>query len=592
MATRTGRLTVALGAALALALAGAWRVAATVRDPIGPVPAEGFEALRARSSYETSKACTPCHAGHAASWGRTFHRTMTQNATASGIQAPFDGRAVTALGVRSVPWRQGDSFFIDMPDPGSGRAVTHAIDRVTGSRRMQQFETKVDDRYVRLPVAWSIEEGRWLHLSEAFFHPDGDDFQAHRAVWDLNCIFCHTTRPVPGLDAQERLSSRAAELGIACEACHGPGEEHARRMRSPLRRYAMRLAHAADPSIVNPSRLAQDRSVQVCGHCHGQRLPVDRDAIREILATGDPYTPGEDLSRYFEPVTGETRLGAFSFASRFWGDGSPRLTAYEYQGMLRSPCYLKGSITCLSCHTMHDGDPRGQLRPDRPGDAMCTQCHQGYTGEKLAVHTGHSVESPGSRCVACHMPPVVYGIMTWHPSHLIASPDPRAAASTDTPDACTVCHTGRSRTWAAAARAHDASAVGASRDDPPELVRALFAGDAVYRALAAARLAEPSPDRGVTDAAVPLLAQLLVDRYPNVRRTAREALVRLTGRNDLPHAQDALALRDAVRIQLETGVSRVAPPAGWPFTATGALDRTRIAEWEHERREAEIAIGE
>jgi hypothetical protein len=129
-------------------------------------------------------------------------------------------------------------------------------------------------------------------------------------------------------------------------------------------------------------------------------------------------------------------------------------------------------------------------------------------------------------------------------------------------------------------------------DGAPELAHALFAGDAVYRALAAGRMGEASPDPGVPAAAVPLLAQLLIDPYPNVRRTARYALARLTGQSDLPQANDAAVLRDAARRRLETAAKPPVPDAGWPFTADGALDRKRLAEWEHERREAEVSIGE
>ena len=593
-----GRATLTLG--LGLVALGGWQVVATLRDPVGRVPAGGFDALRAGAAYRTSSTCAPCHLDHVASWRRTFHRTMTQQATPLAIEAPFDGRPVEVMGVRSVPRRRGDAFFLDTLDPRSGRVVPHPIARVTGSRRMQQFETREDDRYVRLPLAWSMEEKRWLHLSEVFFHPDGEDFHAVRAVWDLNCIFCHTTKPAPGLDASDRLASRSAELGIACEACHGPGEEHARRMRSPLRRYAFRVTHPVDPTIVNPGRLDKVASVQVCGHCHGQRLPAERDRIREILSRGDPYTPGEDLTRTFVPVTEESVLGSFSFAPRFWADGSPRLTAYEYQGMLRSPCYRRGPMTCLSCHTMHAGDPRGQMRPDLPGDAICTQCHAGYAGVRLAAHTGHRPESTGSRCIACHMPPVVYGIMTWHPTHEISSPDPRAAAGLRKPDACTVCHSGRSLAWAVerslrfwprmgerAAPAADPARLGA-----PELARTLFAGDVVYRSLAAARFAEPSPDPEPAGRVVPLLAELLVDPYPNVRRTAREALVRLTGRTDLPRALDPVRRREAARRELQAGAPRPAPLPGWPFAPDGALDRARLEEWKRERQEVPVSIGE
>ena len=103
--------------------------------------------------------------------------------------------------------------------------------------------------------------------------------------------------------------------------------------------------------------------MMVCGHCHGQRVPEPFERIQELLAKGDPFNAGDDLSTFFKPVWRETKIGDYSFENRFWNNGSPRLTAYEYQGILRSKCFTAGEqenkINCLSCHTMHGGDPKG-----------------------------------------------------------------------------------------------------------------------------------------------------------------------------------------------------------------------------------------
>jgi hypothetical protein len=185
--------------------------------------------------------------------------------------------------------------------------------------------------------------------------------------------------------------------------------------------------------------------------------------------------------------------------------------------------------------------------------------------------------------------------MTWHPTHEIASPDPGAAAALRKPESCTVCHTGRSLAWATESsrrfwpHAGEKQEAGAD-DSVPELVRALFAGDVVYRTLAAHRLSAPSPESEVAERVVPLLAELLIDPYPNVRRTARESLVRLTGRTDLPLALDPLARRDALRRELQA--ARPAPAAGWPFLPDGALDRARLEQWKRERQEVPVSIGE
>jgi|CXWL01.1.fsa_nt_gi predicted CXXCH cytochrome family protein len=537
---------------------------------------------------------------------------MTQELPDAVVRGRFDGQPLDWLGVRAVPRRSGAGYEIELPHPRTGERRAFPVVRTVGSRRMQQYVTRMGDRHVRLPVAFSIEEDRWFHLSEAFFHPDGESYHTNTAVWDLNCIFCHNVKARPGRDArvrvgpevgpEGRIDSSVAELGIACEACHGPGEVHAERMRSPLRRLGFGLKDSDDPTIVHPGKLDQRRSAQVCGHCHGQRLPNREEDIQTILRDGDPFTPGEDLSRYYQPIHASSAIGSYSLAPRFWPDGSPRLTAHEYQGLTTSPCFERGTMTCLSCHAMHAGDPHGQLRPDRPGNSMCTQCHGDFDGPRLEDHTRHAAASTGSQCVACHMPPVVYGVMSWHPSHQIQSPDPRAAARLAMPDACTTCHTGRSRSWAATERERlwgPAPSGTRPGDRPlprvPEIPRALLAGDVVYRTLAAARLAEDSPEPDAGRFAVPILGELLLDPYPNVRRTARLALLRWAGSGIVvPYAHDPLAERLALRDLLTARPLSPVPPlaAGWPFDPGGRPIPELLQSWAAERVEVPVSIGE
>ena len=76
------------------------------------------------------------------------------------------------------------------------------------------------------------------------------------------------------------------------------------------------------------------------------------------------------------------------FAARFWPDGTPRLSAYEYQGLLLSPCYADGQpggLGCNHCHDMHGDDPDGQLREGRAGERACIDCHNQLSSD----HGGH-----------------------------------------------------------------------------------------------------------------------------------------------------------------------------------------------------------
>ncbi|MDX2034695.1 MAG: cytochrome c3 family protein [Blastocatellia bacterium] len=497
----------------------------------------GVRAGRADENYLDSRKCLACHENHHASWARTHHSRMTQEARPGTVQGDFEREnRFEYLGVRAAMSRQGETFSmtLDLPD---GRRQVFPIDRTVGSRRIEQYLSKQENGHVRLPLAYDLINRRWMSLNGSFFHADGENFFQHQTQWDSNCVFCHNVKAQPMMNPRTRgFETEVTELGIACGACHGSAAAHVEAAASPLTRARWRFDEGEDRRIVQPERLSPERSMMICGHCHGQRIPEPMDRIQEIMRKGDPYNAGDDLARFYRPVTRETRIGEFSFANRFWNDGSPRLTAYEYQGVLRSACFTKGTgpdrIQCLTCHTMHDGDPKGQIRPENRGDKPCLSCHQQYAPPAaLTAHTRHGAESAGSRCYNCHMPRVVYGVMSIHPTHEITVPDPSRTAAAGVPNACTQCHLDKSVNWAIAATSDlwpkRFAGQPKSKDaqfDQPEGARALFAGDALTRALAAEALAGGGPGRTDPQWARPLLVEAFADNYPIVRFFAAQGL--------------------------------------------------------------------
>jgi hypothetical protein len=500
---------------------------------------QGVRAGFADADYLKSGDCRSCHAGHFASWARTFHSRMTQDAQPATVQGDFtQDNNYEYLGVKAHMEKRDGRFFMNFTFP-DGRTQTVSVDRTVGSRRIEQYLTKQQGQYTRLPLAYDLVNRRWMSLNGSFFHPDSDNFFQPSAQWDGNCVFCHNVKAQPHIDFKSKqFNTEVTELGIACGACHGPAAAHADAALSPLTRSEWRLQPDIDKAIVNPLKLPAERSLMICGHCHGQRVPQPLDRIQSILTSGDPYNAGEDLAQYYRPIDRDTQVGKVSFATRFWANGSPRLTAYEYQGILRSRCFSKGEpgkrINCLTCHSMHDGDPKGQLTPEKRTDAPCLACHQQFgNAAALVRHTGHRAESAGSRCYYCHMPRVVYGIMTFHPTHEITVPDPQLTATAGVPNACNQCHLDRGVNWSIeqAKRLWPARFAGAqvSSDQQfnlPEGPRALFAGDALTRALAADLLGGGGPTRPDTLWASPFLVQAFADRYPIVRFFAANGLVR------------------------------------------------------------------
>jgi len=555
----------------------------------------GVRAGRPDENYLNSKTCLSCHAEHYKSWARTYHSRMTQESDADAVLGDFEtNNTFEYLGVKARMEKREGGFRMTLTFP-DGRVQSFTIDRTVGSRRMQQYLTKNAGQYIRLPVAYDLVNHRWISLNGSFFYPDGQDYFQHKAEWDPNCVFCHNVKAQPNFNFSARqFNTEVAELGVACGACHGQSAEHAERGASPLTRTLWRVAKGEPKQIVNPLAVAPERSVMICGHCHGQRVPEPLTRIQEILSKGDPYNSGDDLSSFYRPVTRETRVGDFSFASRFWSNGSPRLTAYEYQGLLRSRCFTAGDganrINCLTCHTMHGGDPKGQITEENRTDKPCLTCHAEFSSAPaLASHTKHAAQSTGSRCYNCHMPRVVFGIMSVHPTHEITVPDPQLTAASRVPNACNQCHLERSVNWAIVeARRLWPERYGAaepSRDgqyDLPEGPRSLFVGDALTRALAAEALSGGGPARPDPNWAAPYLVEAFSDNYPIVRFFAANGL--RPERWQLP-APDYLASSEARHASIDQWRRK--------FDAAALQEVSRLAEWLRARRtDVDLEVGE
>lgn len=499
-----------------------------------------------------SDSCRSCHQDHYASWYRTYHRTMTQEASPKSVLGAFDGREVTYWGrtIRPVQ-RDGEYFFEYLDGPGGQVTGVAEIKRTVGSHRYQQYLSQAPDsgdNYIRLHLLWHMGEQRWVHMNGAFLYTDDQHFNDHVSTWNHNCIYCHNTGPQPNITNYEalhrrlargerlnflneaRYESEVAELGIACESCHGPGAEHAERMRNPITRYWHRFNPQAEVAgIVNPAELPPERSAQICGQCHAQRVPENVSLVETWLKTGPTYRAGDDLDahvNFIAPDTAGPPGKPDLYRLRFWPDGTPRLSAYEYTGLKQTPCFTEGEAGCIACHSGHRGEPAGMIsEPNRRG-ASCLGCHQAIAAD-VPAHTRHPVEHAASDCVSCHMPRIVYGVMAIHRSHDVERPDPLAHAAADRPGSCNGCHLEQSAAWSANRIADWTGGDETGSDEAtPEWLQQLLGGDPVQRAIAAEaagrdEIAVPATRRGVL---IPPLLSSLADDYPAVRRFAANSL--------------------------------------------------------------------
>jgi hypothetical protein len=129
------------------------------------------------------------------------------------------------------------------------------------------------------------------------------------------------------------------------------------------------------PGIVNPARLARERTMDACAQCHAG--------------------PGQPKTQPFTYVAGK-RLEDYIHIVRRDADETVDVHANQVALLERSRCFTSSQMTCITCHDVHR-----QERDVVAISGRCLTCHQvrscplSATRGEAAI-TGH--------CVSCHMP--------------------------------------------------------------------------------------------------------------------------------------------------------------------------------------------
>lgn len=502
-----------------------------------PVPTEPPPRARplevASDGYVSSEACLECHESQHESWHASYHRTMTQVASPETVIGRFDGTQAKADQLTATFDRRGDEFWVHL-FPVGNKEFEQPVVMTTGSHHQQAYwmSTGWQRQLAMLPFIYLREADRWIPRRAVFLKPPGAQADAlHKGRWNHTCIACHTTHGVPAVSHQG-MQTQAAEFGIACEACHGPGENHVR-FQNGLKSDASGNELLED-DIINPAALAHVRGSQVCGQCHSTL----GDNLAEFSSGGDRYRPGDD---FWETRSKDSIQKS---ESQFWPDGMVRVSGREFNGLIDSPCYQHGALRCISCHSMHqeEADPRplgawanDQLRVDTAGNGACLQCHQEFESEeKLVAHTHHMADSSGSLCYNCHMPHTSYGLLKAIRSHQIFSPDANDDLTTGRTNACNLCHLDQTLAWSADYLSQWYGIRPPELDEQQRQTSAvlltLLRGDAGQRALAAWHMGwQPAQEISGSSWLPPFLAQLLEDPYDAVRYIAQRSLRSLPG---------------------------------------------------------------
>jgi predicted CXXCH cytochrome family protein len=554
------------------------------------------------AGFVTSNSCRSCHPREYDTWHGSYHRTMTQPAIPSAVIAPLSNLRLFNRGREYFIWRDADEYWIDMVDsdwehdllargqspdgvPNPPRVRTRIV-MTTGSHHQQTYWVASATRGVlyNVPFMYLVEDQRLVPREDVFLRPP-DAGRGHD-VWNNNCIECHSVAGEGNFDQSGMAHSEVAELGISCEACHGPGYKHLQANRDPIRRLALHRSDQSDDTIVQPARLTAQAAAHVCGQCHGMNVFKN-----DVLRTGERFRAGGDLTRtkmILRTCDRKTtdldkpdwprllkhlqRQSPTFLEERFWSDGMVRVSGREHNAMVESACFDTRKLSCLSCHSMHSSDATDQLAHGMATNEACLQCHREYRApERVAAHTHHPTGSSGSECLNCHMPHTTYGLLKAIRSHLIDSPSVRSTLDTGRPNACNLCHLDQPLSFAAR---HLHEWYGQESPSLPlehQTVSAalLWAlrGDANQRALIAWHMGwKPAVKTSGEEWLGAPLAHLLADPYSAVRYIAARSLKKQPSFHDFVY--------DFVAPSQQLKEARDRAMEHWQMTRPPTLDRT------------------
>jgi predicted CXXCH cytochrome family protein len=522
--------------------------------------------------------CSSCHANVAKAHRGSDHDRAIEIPARDTVLAPFAGETFAHDGVTTTFSQSGGDYFVKTRGV-DGKLQSFRVAYTFGYRPLQQYLLDFGDgRLQAFTVAWDARppgQGGQRYFSlypgERLVPSDELHWTRFTQNWNFTCADCHSTEFKKGYDqAKDTFASNFVELDVGCEACHGPGSHHlswtadAKAAEAdPTKGLVIQLERAAAWTIPPGARSAIPRSVgdnlhelETCAPCHARR-----QQLREGRRVNEPF-----LDAYLPDLL---------ISPLYQHDGQVDDEVYIYGSFLQSRMFHAG-VRCSDCHDSHS------LKLRRPGNALCTGCHDAGTFDSVAHH--HHPGKRGGECVSCHMPQKTYMQVDPRHDHSIRIPRPDLGPRLGTTDPCTGCHEDRTQAWAAG-RISDW--FGPTRRDH------------YGAALHAAQLREPGAEASLIEltqkSSVPAIvratALLLLQNYPtatsraalHVGARSEESLLRLgaaEGARGLAPGQRLeviLRLLTDPLLAVRTAAARTiadVPPSQFPSSTQATIKRT------------------
>ncbi len=361
-------------------LQGALAALCTLGLAWGCTSTSGIEAGKAEG-YAGSAKCMTCHSEEYKSWQESWHAKIVRAKKGAILKEAVEKWASDGTNPGpTVGNVTGQTFTLD------------DVQYVVGSRWKQRYLVRNEQtgNLQFMNMQMNRASGKWEKYGQ-------------KNDWNTMCATCHTTGyRITDYDekAGRTVKSDFVEMGVGCEACHGPGARHIKSMKKK--------------DIFNPASLDYQAQSRVCGYCHirleNEKWKTAQGNPREDFPApmmGETFKPWDDWTQWYpaEVIIPGIQAGN-SFAKEYAGDlkGLFKVDDFskasgvyeeakhhqEFQGFVQSTHFKLGAISCITCHSPHAGE--GKIK--KVAREACNKCHgDEYSVEKHMPNTGKTADN-------------------------------------------------------------------------------------------------------------------------------------------------------------------------------------------------------
>jgi hypothetical protein len=384
-----------------------------------------------KAEYIGSDKCKDCHWREHDSWKHTLHSKFVQDADETTVIGDFvrnnklnvrvtrKAPRLARKKITSTMFIRDGKYYVNTIGP-DWEFHDYEITNVIGINRRQTYITKFPNGELHvLPIEWNVDRMVWTdYFGVKKYYPGSGKYWSDTGrMWQLKCGGCHVT----GMDIQYNNDTNSfdtswVDLGIGCEACHGPGSNHVKAAKVYFDK--------EKDTIINPAKLPWRLRAMVCGQCHNwgmstTKVSLLQEGFPDRYAFAFGYQPGRSLYLYYTKNPDEEKIH------------------HQQYNEWQESTHSEAGIMCTTCHGVHEegahkSPHKSQTRAH--GDILCLQCHK--TLKRRAAHRIHTFGS----CIACHMPNTA-GHEHSHTFKFI-SPEVsiRAGGVDKQPNSCSGCH--------------------------------------------------------------------------------------------------------------------------------------------------------